>query len=463
MKTAILLTIQFGLSITAFAQHEQHMPQQPANAAKEGSVIKKDSSEMKQDSMQMMTHSYSLSLPMNRNSSGTAWQPDATPIYGYMKMTKRWNLMFHGSVFLRYNHQGINSEGTRADSLTDRVDAPNWVMIMADRKIKKRGLLALSLMLSADEWVMNGDGYPLLFQSGETDDGKPLVDRQHPHDLISGLSAGYTHMLSQHSDITFYNGYPGEPALGPPAFMHRISTFNNPSAPLAHHWQDATHITFGVATIGYRYKIVKFEASSFTGREPDENRYDFDKLRFDSYSYRITTNPNENFSIQFSQGFLKSPESLEPEKNIVRSTASVMHAIILGEKKHLTSSLVWGMNKDTKGKSENSALIESNLQINKFAFYGKGELLQKNAHELQLTAFEDDRNFLIGLLTLGSNFNLMSDINTNLKVGLQGSIYFPDQDLEAYYGKTPLSLELYLRFSPFNTNALAMHHQKKEH
>ncbi len=203
-----------------------------------------------------MSHSYSLNLPMNRNSSGTAWQPDATPMYGYMIMGEKWSMMVHGSIFFRYNHQDVTNQTSRADSLTDRIDAPNWIMLMANKRVKKRGLFSLSLMLSADELIMGGDGYPLLFQSGETDDFNALVDRQHPHDFISGLSIAYTHMINQDIDLTGYFGFPGEPSVGPPAFMHRISSFNNPDAVLGHHWQDATHISFGVATLGLRYKIL---------------------------------------------------------------------------------------------------------------------------------------------------------------------------------------------------------------
>ncbi len=218
----------------------------------------------------------------------------------------------------------ITNKAVRSDSLTDRFDAPNWVMLMASRKVNKRGLFSFSLMLSADELVMGENGYPLLFQSGETYNNKPLVDRQHPHDFISGLSVAYTHMFNKDIDLTAYLGYPGEPAIGPPAFMHRISSINNPDAPLGHHWQDATHITFGVATLGFRYKIMKFEFSNFTGREPGEDRYNFDKPRFNSWAYRFSVNPTDNFAIQFSQAFIKSPEALEPEENITRTTASVL-------------------------------------------------------------------------------------------------------------------------------------------
>src|SRR5436853_4118311 len=104
-NTFVLMAILFISTIT-IAQHEHNMPM-PATkkkAMKDTAKlnIKGMDMSMQPDTMPMMSHSYSLNLPMNRNSSGTAWQPDATPMYGYMKMTKNWNLMFHGSIFFRY-------------------------------------------------------------------------------------------------------------------------------------------------------------------------------------------------------------------------------------------------------------------------------------------------------------------------------------------------------------------------
>ena len=464
MKTILVSVVVLLLSASLYAQHEHHQEQKPKDTKPKKEKNKAKDKEMDHDKMNhdmdsndstmthTMTHAYSLNLPMNRNSSGTAWQPDATSMYGYMKMTENWNLMFHGSIFLRYNYQDISNKGSRSNSLTDRIDAPNWFMMMAQRRVGSKGLLSLSAMLSADALIMGKNGYPLLFQTGETAGGEPLIDRQHPHDLFSGLSAAYTHMINENTDLTLYVGYPGEPALGPPAFMHRISTFNNPDAPLSHHWQDATHITFGVATLGFRYKIIKLEFSSFTGREPDENRYDFDKPRFDSYSYRISANPNENFSLQVSQGFIKSPESIESDENITRTTASVMHASVLGEKKHMATSLIWGMNKSTGGHSDQSILLESNLQSNKTAIYGRYEVIKKSAEELLLTEFDEDRGFWISAITFGTNYNLATVANTNLKIGVQGTLNFPDKDLEPYYGNNPVALQAYLRLTPVNMN-----------
>ncbi len=160
-------------------------------------------------------------------------------------------------------------------------------------------IISFQHLISLDPFTVGGEGYPLLFQTGETYNNEPLVDRQHQHDLFSEVSVSYAHSLSPKSDLFVYVGYPGEPALGPVAFMHRPSALNNPDATLTHHWTDATHITFGVATLGFRYGNWKIEGSSFTGREPGENRYNFDKPRFDSWSGRLSYNPTEKWALQF--------------------------------------------------------------------------------------------------------------------------------------------------------------------
>ena len=410
------------------------------------SVIEDNGHEMhNMESDLAMSHSFSLSLEMNRNGSGTSWLPDESPMNGYMIHSNNWMIMFHGSIFFRYTSADITKEGSRGSS---KWDAPNWFMGMAQKKLGKNGLVHFSLMMSLDRLTEGGNGYPLLYQSGETWQGEPLVDRQHPHDLFAELSAAYTQRLNKDIDITGYFGYPGEPALGTVAFMHRVSASNNPDAPLSHHWQDATHITFGVGTLGFRYKIFKLEGSIFTGREPDENRYNFDKPLFDSYSYRLLVNPTKNFALQFSQGFIKSPEALEPDVDVTRTTASVIHSYNFSGTRNINTTLAWGYNDKGQSHTENSVLLESNLQLNKLAVYGKYEFVQKDPEELALDGFEHDTKFDINAVTLGANYRLFQFSNTNISLGLQGSIYFTPHELQPIYGKKPLSAQLYIKINP---------------
>ncbi|MVM37685.1 hypothetical protein GO730_08875 [Spirosoma sp. HMF3257] len=412
------------------------------------------------DTAMGMTHSLSRNLPMNRNGSGTSWHPDNTPMYAYMSQptSKGWSYMLHYAIYLRYTSQNANHPHRRGSD--QQFGAPNWFMGMAQRKVGKRGLFQVRAMLSFDPLTVGNGGYPLLFQTGESYKGQPLIDKQHPHDLVSELSVSYSHAFSKDIDLYGYIGYPGEPALGPPAFMHRISSFNNPDAPLSHHWQDASHILFGVATAGFRYKWAKLEASTFQGREPDENRYNFDKPQFNSYSYRLSVNPSASWALQFSQGFLHSPEEAHPEENITRTTASILHSKALGPGSYVTSAFVWGRNSHD-GAGENSFLAESSVQLEKLALYGRYENVTKSIEELQLSTdlvSANSSTYTINTLTLGANYRIAQTHNTDLVLGAQLTGSVTDQTLQEYYGKTPISGEIYLRLSPSLMSMRTMNH-----
>ena len=442
-KTIIILTV-FFMSAGAFAQDEGH----DMHMKKDSTAHKDMDHDMGSiDVGDMMSHAFSRNLPMNRNGSGTGWLPDASPMYGYMLHSKKWMYMFHGNIFLRYNNQDIGNKGSRGGS---KFDAPNWFMGMGQTRVGNRGLFRFSAMLSLDPLTVGGEGYPLLFQSGETWEGKPLVDRQHPHDLFSELSIGYTHMFSKDADAFVYVGYPGEPAFGPVAFMHRVSSLYNPDAPIGHHWQDATHITFGVATLGFRYRDFKLEGSSFTGREPNEERYGFDKPRFDSWSARLSYNPSPAWALQVSKAWVKDVHEFGPREDADKTTASAIHSIRIGSKSFLNSAAVWGYNKAEGHHDQHSLLLESALNLNTTTVYGKYEWVEKSTENLLLDeeVYGHGTLFPVNSFTLGIQQDLFNTLKTNVALGVQGSLYSTPDPLEALYGKNPLALEVYLRIYP---------------
>jgi hypothetical protein len=256
--------------------------------------------------------------PITREGSGTSWLPDSTPHEGVHVMVEDWMLMAHGLFNGVYDKQGGPRGGEKAF-------ASGMLMGMAQRQIGD-GTLGFKAMLSPDPF-MGRSGYPLLLATGETADGvKPLIDRQHPHDLFMELATSYSYNLSPTSSLFIYGGLPGEPALGPPAFMHRTSGMDIPEAPITHHWLDSTHITYGVVTIGTVLDRWKLEGSVFKGREPDQNRFDIEPPRLDSFSGRLSWNPTTDLSMQVSYGRLKSPEQLSPDVNEERVTASIIGA-----------------------------------------------------------------------------------------------------------------------------------------
>jgi hypothetical protein len=352
--------------------------------------------------------------------------------------------MIHGNLFLRYTSQDFNESGARGD---EQFGAPNWLMLMASRNVVKRGNLMLRGMFSLDRITEGGNGYPLLFQTGETWEGAPLIDRQHPHDLFSELAVTYSHSTGKDQAALIYLGYPGEPALGPPAFMHRPSAMSLPDAPISHHWQDATHITFGVATIGYVWKSIRIDASIFTGREPDENRFDFDRPRFDSYSGRLSINPSPELAFQVSHGFLKSPEAHEPELDINRTSASILHQQMTGDGKYWMSSLVWGANAPTSMDLQNSFLVESEYQFGGGSVFGRVEFVQKPAEELGI---EDPGEHVswVNHFVIGATKGIVTFSGLELLAGGHFSFYHVEDELQPYYGSQPLSFGLFVQLRP---------------
>lgn len=399
-----------------------------------------------------MSHAYSLYLPMTRNGSGTSWLPDASYMFGHMIHAGNWVFMAGGDIFLRYNKQDLFDAGTRG---AEKADAPDMLMFMGQRKVGSYGLFHFNTMFSTDMAIAGGSGYPLLFQTGESWQNKPLVDRQHPHDLFSELSVSYAHALSSRSDLYLYLAYPGEPALGPVTFMHRTSGMFNPDAPLGHHWADATHITFGVATLGFRYGKAKLEGSLFNGREPDESRYDFDHLRLDSRSARLSFNPSYNWSLQVSQGFLKSPEGLHPDEDITRTTASATYVHTLGKFRYFSGTVLWG-NNIIKGSSfsTNSILAEATIKSGKTIGYARYEWVQKTAEDLNLPSIVYDplHKFNISEATLGGSYELFNVVHITVAAGAQLTAYFTPSQLTYTYGDLPIGGEVYLHLYPMMMN-----------
>jgi hypothetical protein len=449
---SILVSVFTTMHIYAQENHSMHMNnhsmQMNDTMPHEMNNMKHDAHHMPGMQMPMsnMSNSFSLNLPMSRNGSGTSWSPDAAPMYGQMYHSKNWMYMLHYNLFIRYNKQDLSDKGSRGDKM---FDAPNWLMFMGQRQVGKKGLFRFSTMLSLDAVITGQKGYPLLFQSGESAHSVPLVDRQHPHDLFSELSVAYSYALSKKTDVFAYVGYPGEPALGPVAFMHRASSIDNPDAPISHHWIDATHITYGVATLGVRAGQFKIEGSSFTGREPDENRYDFDKPRFDSWSGRLSFNPSKNWAFEVSHAHIKSPEALHGNENVNRTVASAEYALQLNKNNSFNATAVWGMNKQKHADGENAALLEASYHLKKIALYGKYEYVQKSTEELNLDeGFYGNNLFNVYAYTLGINYDLMKLNKTNIAVGSHFTFYNEAQKLQSLYGKNPTALEVYLRIYP---------------
>lgn len=333
-----------------------------------------------------------LGAPWARQAGGTAWQPDASPVYAWHGMQGDWHLMGEATLFGQYVDEG----GLRGD---EDFGAQGMVMGMAGYPLLG-GEAELRVMLSPDPLTLGECGYPDALQTGERcDESGTLHDRQHPHDLFMELAASWQGELTGDLALQVYGGVAGEPALGPVSFPHRLSAQLNPIAPIGHHWLDASHVTFGLATVGLSGRWWKVEGSAFNGRDPDEERFDLDLDVPDSFSGRAWLLPIDELAFQVSVGRLNDHATHEPDEtgahtdhttesapepiDVTRYTASgTWHHPYAGGYWNLTAA--WGRNDGHPGAEATDAfLVEGTVNDGEtHVVFARAELAEKLGSEL---------------------------------------------------------------------------------
>jgi hypothetical protein len=331
-----------------------------------------------------------------REASGTAWQPDNTPMDGGQQTWGAWHVMLHGVAFAQFLVEPVERHRTGGFS-THQFSVVNWGMIRARRAIGD-GRVGLRGMVSVEPWSVPGCGYINLLATGEMCDGDTIHDRQHPHELFMEIGADYDRALRGAWRWQLYGGLAGEPALGPVGFPHRTSAMMNPIAPIAHHWLDSSHIAFGVVTAGVYERKWKLEGSVFNGREPDENRADLDLGALDSVSGRVSYVPTDRLAVQVSAGHLTESElefPPQPRSDVDRGTASVMYQRPLANGGFWASTIAYGVNAEQKVIPEGSfyavthaLLAETNVAIrDRDTWFGRAEIVGKPAEDLHAHEF----------------------------------------------------------------------------
>ncbi|MFL5251052.1 MAG: hypothetical protein ACJ79V_24795 [Myxococcales bacterium] len=416
----IAFVIAALLALPARGQHEHHQPHEQHAAAEP---------------------SAQAGLPDEREGSGTSWMPDSSPMFAHHFNASDWTLMLHYSAVGAFDNQW-SDRGSR------RFLSTNWFMGMASHPLLG-GRFAFRAMLSLEAATAGGSlAIPLLLQSGETYGGEPLHDRQHPHDLFMEVAAMYRFQLSDAFGFELYGAPSGEPALGPVAFMHRPSALNNPVPPIAHHWEDSTHISFGVLTAGVFNKWLKLEGSLFHGREPDENRWDFDLGALDSWSVRLSANPTPQTSLQVSYGRLHSPEALQPDEDLERVTASAMWVAPLANGGSLALTGIWGRN-ITHDASSDGFTAEAQADLDgKNVPFARLEWVNKLGHDLVVPG-DPEAKYGVGTAAIGyvRRFGQIGPLVPS--VGAAINVGYVPNEIEAAYGtRVPVGAFVFVGLQP---------------
>jgi len=347
-----------------------------------------------------------------------------------------WMVMVHGYAWGVYTDQS----GPRGG---DKATVQSMAMLSGE-KDTGWGRIQLKSMLSLEP-LMSNRGYPNLFATGETAGGQPLVDRQHPHDLFMELAGRIDVNVGANGDRIFlYGGPVGEPAIGPSAFMHRGSARYNPEAPITHHWFDSTHITYGVATLGFQNRQVQLETSLFTGREPDEKRWGIESPRFDSWSVRGTWTPTPDWALQVSHARLKEPEAQHPGENEHRTTASVQYANGTG----LSAMAAFSAKNRDPGATLIAWLAEVNWDIDEHhTLFGRVENVKNDELFADHSDPLHDMPFRVTKMQAGYAYRIPLTGPLNLAFGGSFAAFDKPRALDAAYGRNPIGATAFARLS----------------
>lgn len=384
-----------------------------------------------------------LGISRARAGSGTAWLPDLTPMFAIHRDFGGWSAMFHENLFLQYVNEGTE----RGDS---QLGSVNWVMGMAERRARA-GYLGVRTMFSLERLTVGECGYPDLLATGESCNGRPIHDRQHPHDFFMELAGTYERELSGALALQLYAGLAGEPALGPVAFPHRVSALSIPMAPLTHHWLDSTHISYGVVSAGVFGTRWKAEASAFNGREPDENRFDLDLGALDSFSGRLWFAPADRWSVQISKGYLNEAEVAPlggPRRDLNRTTASATYHQLVGTAGFWSVTGAWGRNAEDDHATD-AVLLETDLQVDgRNTLFARLEGAGKTGEELTVPEIGDDA-VTVSKLQLGYIRQLPGGRMFEPRVGAALSFSaLPDRVEQAYGRGSGFGIAVFLSVRP---------------
>jgi hypothetical protein len=397
-----------------------------------------DHSQMDHSQMPGMDHSaMGQALPEGpAEGSGTSRLPQAEGMMPgvHFDIGSGWMGMAHGYAWGIYTDQ----TGPRGD---DKFYVASMAMLMAEKDFGG-ARLQLRSMMSAEP-AMDARGYPNLFATGETANGLPLVDRQHPHDLFMELAARVDVDIAEDTTAFLYGGPVGEPALGPPAFMHRASAKLNPEAPITHHWFDSTHITYGVVTAGVAGRFWQLEASAFRGEEPDEDRWNIETPKLDSWSVRATLNPSPNWAAQVSYGRIDEPEPTHPGVDEARTTASVHYNSGNG----LAATAAFSAKNRMPGGTLTAWLAEATWDVTdrhtlfgRFENVANDELFPNHADPLH------DVEFRISKIQAGYAYTLPLG-PFGLSLGGSVAKFFKPAALDVVYGDDPMGYTVFAKLT----------------
>ncbi|MEZ5290045.1 MAG: hypothetical protein R2745_03100 [Vicinamibacterales bacterium] len=347
-----------------------------------------------------------------------------------------WAWDVETSAFAGYNQQH------RKFTDFDAWESQNWLMATVARRA---GPWQTTVMAgaTAEPFTMRALGSPQAFQTGETYNNAPLIDYQHPHDLVMHLGVELSRATGA-GRVDAGAALVGAPPIGPPVFMHRASASENPQVPLSHHQLDATHLSQGVVHAAVTVAGLRVDGGLFRGREPDERRTDLDTGPLDSQALQLAY-ARGPWTAQVSTAWLTRPERLSVY-DAERRTASVSYTRSDGDRM-VAWTLAAGQNREVHGNLEAYLLEGVWRPSRRWAAYTRVEWLDKDILDAgyhPVGVAHVHRQSRVGAVTLGGVRDLATGRLGRVGLGADLTLYRVPPNLEEPYG-APRSFHVFLR------------------
>ncbi len=190
------------------------------------------------------------------------------------------------------------------------------------------------------------------------------------------------------------------------------------------------------------------EGSIFNGREPDDNRWNFDFGRLDSESVRVWFHPGGEWQFQASTGHLTKPEALEPG-DIERTTASA-DWWKKTDGGFRAATLAYGVNARGGGR-QHALLAEFTRETRTVGVSARFELVQPDTSLLEAGSVPDPASpafSTVGALTGAIARHVAWSRFADVSLGAAATLNATGPALRAAYGAHPLSAQFFVRLQP---------------
>jgi hypothetical protein len=354
--------------------------------------------------------------------------------------------MLHGNAF------AVETTESGPQGRTD-YGGPNMVMTDIGTSVGDSQYINLDFMGTLERWTQPYAGYPELLQIGESNSqGVPFLDAQHPHSSpIMGLTLSDTIRFSEESknNVKIFFAPRGESTDGPVAFMHRPTGMVNPDAPLGHHvGQDVGHISSTVLGASLLLGDTRIEASTFNGTEPQPDSVDLPMGQLNSMAFRIIKDFSPSFTAMISYADARNSEPNIPD--VYRYSGSIYTTFNVGNEWKFQNAFIIGSTTNYDFASELTSFCEEYLlRKDKLSFWGRIEVLQRTAAELQIaTASSQNDGEWVNALTIGHTRSLIRWSDSEFGIG--GSLtldILPPDFSSAYGGSTPITGRVFVQYS----------------